>query len=95
MNLEKTKTKRVKLRVFRSAKHISAQIIDHGRVLIGSNDFDLIGTKMDRAKSVGMKIAKLAHKRHITHVFFDRTKYKYHGRVKALAEGARANGLVF
>lgn len=53
------------------------------------------GTKMEKAKQVGLEIAKKALEQKVTEVIFDRNGYKYHGRVKAMAEGAREGGLKF
>ena len=73
-----------RLDVFRSAKHIYAQIID-----------DTNGVTLCAAKKVGMAIAKKAADKGITEVVFDRGGYIYHGRVKELAEAAREGGLKF
>ncbi len=92
---------RSRLSVFRSNKHISAQIIDdnQGKTLISFNDSGLKikkkMTKTEIAREVGQEIAKQALKKEIKQVVFDRGKYRYHGRVKALAEGARKGGLKF
>ena len=87
-----------RLCVFRSAKHIYAQLIDDdkARVLLKADDFEVKKAKsMEAAKQVGQLIAKKAIEKKITKVVFDRKGYKYHGRVKALAEGAREGGLKF
>jgi len=91
---------RPRLSVFRSAKHINAQIIDdaQGKTLASSSDFKLEtdGKKpVEVAALVGAYIAKVAKEAGVTKVVFDRGAYKYHGRVKALAEAARENGLEF
>jgi large subunit ribosomal protein L18 len=88
---------RPRLCVFRSLKHISGQIIDDesGRTLAMVNDQKLKGPKAERAKQVGEQLAAKAKTAKITTVVFDRGGYLYHGRVKALAEGARAGGLKF
>lgn len=96
-------SERPRLSVFRSAKHIYAQVIDDetGRTLAAasSNDKALRGTvdgdKTKRAKAVGEALAKVCKEKNITSVSFDRNGYKYHGRVKAVAEGAREGGLDF
>ncbi len=88
-----------RLDVFRSAKHIYAQIIDDeaGVTLASASsmdkDFTEYGGNIDAARAVGEKIAKVALDKGITEVVFDRGGYIYHGRVKALAEGAREGGL--
>ncbi len=97
-------TKRPRLSVFRSNKHIYAQIIDDekGKTLASARDTeikevkneDLSGKKV-KAFAVGELIAEKAKDIKIKEVVFDRGGYKYHGRVKALAEGARSKGLVF
>ena len=90
-----------RLDVFRSAKHIYAQIIDdvNGVTLVSASslekDFNVEGTKSDAAKQVGMNVAERAKAKGIENVVFDRGGYVYHGRVKALAEGAREGGLQF
>jgi large subunit ribosomal protein L18 len=93
--------KRPRLCVFRSTKHIYAQLIDDekGHTIASANDLELKGiekmTKIEKAKEVGKLIAKKAKEKNIEKVVFDRGGYKYHGRVKALAEGAREGGLKF
>jgi len=94
--------KRLRLAVFRSNKYIYAQIIDDekGYTLVAASDLSNSGDlsnlgKIQRAKEVGKILAQKALKKKITEVCFDRRKYKYHGRVKALAEGAREGGLKF
>lgn len=90
---------RPRLNVFRSSKHIYAQIIDDiaGVTLCAAStmdkDFENYGGNAEAAKAVGEKIAKIALEKGITEVVFDRGGYIYHGRVKALAEGAREGGL--
>ena len=89
-----------RLNIFRSLKHINAQIIDDtaGKTLVAASDLELKitkGRKADKAKEVGKLIAKKAQEKKIKKVVFDRAGYKYHGRVKALADGAREGGLKF
>lgn len=86
--------RRPRLSVFRSNKYIYAQIIDdeRGITLVEANSKSL---KIEKAKEVGKLLAKKAIKKGIKTVWFDRGKYKYHGKVKALAEGAREGGLNF
>jgi large subunit ribosomal protein L18 len=96
---------RPRLVVYRSAKHIYAQLIDDvsSKTLfgMGSNSKDiqtkLASTKgsVERSKAIGKMIAEKASGLKITNVVFDRNGYLYHGRVKALAEGAREGGLKF
>lgn len=93
---------RPRLSVFRSLKHIYAQIIndDEGRTLVAASSLSpeiqgLKGTKTEIARAVGRLLAQKALEKGITKVVFDRGGYKYHGRVKALAEGAREAGLIF
>ena len=89
---------RPRLVVFRSLKHITAQLVDDvsGRTLmtVGSTDL-LSGKKTDKSTEVGKRIAARAKDAGITKVVFDRAGYKYHGRVKAVADGAREGGLEF
>jgi large subunit ribosomal protein L18 len=92
---------RPRLCVFRSAKHIYAQIIDdvNGKTLVSAStmekDFTEYGGNADAAKKIGELVAKRALKAKIDAVVFDRGGFVYHGRVKALAEGAREGGLKF
>lgn len=92
---------RPRLNVFRSAKHIYAQIIDDtiGATLVSAStmdkDFDGYGGNIDAAKKVGEIVAKRAIEKNIKAVVFDRGGYVYHGRVAALADGAREGGLEF
>lgn len=87
--------------VFRSNRHIAVQIIDdtQHKVLLGissANDKKVTNKKkIDTAKEIGLRIGKLAIEKGITQVAFDRAGYRYHGRVKALADGARETGLKF
>lgn len=90
-----------RLCVFRSPKHIYAQLIndEKGITLVSANDKELKKpakpNKIVIAQEVGKLIAGKAIKNKIEKVVFDRGGYKYHGRVKALAEGAREGGLKF
>ncbi|MBU1088326.1 50S ribosomal protein L18 [Patescibacteria group bacterium] len=89
-----------RLSVFRSNKHILAQIIDdkHGKTLVFFSSQKLKNSKINKieqAKLVGEKIALLALKKNIKKIKFDRGCYKYHGRVKALADATRQGGLIF
>ena len=91
-----------RLNVFRSAKNITVQIIDdeQGVTLVSASSMDKDlklsnGGNVEAAKKVGEAIAKKAVKAGITKVVFDRGGYLYHGRVQALAEAARENGLEF
>jgi large subunit ribosomal protein L18 len=94
---------RPRLSVFRSLRNISAQIIDdtqhHTLVSASSLDKDLGAddkklTKVELSRLVGASIAKKASEKGISRVVFDRGGYKYHGRVKNLAEAAREEGLI-
>jgi large subunit ribosomal protein L18 len=93
---------RPRLSVYRSGKHIYAQIIDDaaGATLVAASthekDAGLTKTyNIDAATAVGKKIAERAAAKGVKQVVFDRGGYIYHGRVKALAEAARAGGLEF
>lgn len=96
-------TSRPRLAVFRSLKHIYAQVIDDttGNTLVAASDSEpslreqTSGSKTDGAKMVGEAVAKRALERGINQVVFDRGGFLYHGRVKALAEAARGAGLEF
>ena len=94
---------RPRLVVFRSLKHIYAHLVDdtRGRMLLGVADRSegvaaaSGGGKVGRGFAVGLALAERARKEGITRVVFDRAGYAYHGRVKAVAEGARKGGLEF
>lgn len=91
---------RPRLNVFRSLNHIYAQVIDdtQGHTLVAASTQDSgVGesAKMQQAKAVGQLVAERAKAAGITKVVFDRGGYLYHGRIKALAEGAREGGLDF
>ena len=96
---------RPRMVVYRSNKHISAQIVDdlNHRTITGCSTLSpgikdkLSGakTKIDSAKTVGEYIAVLAKEKGIERIFFDRNGRKYHGRIKALADSARSGGLLF
>ncbi len=92
---------RPRLSVFRSNKHIYCQLIndEKGHTIISASDRELKNSKaknkIEIAFEVGKLIAKKAKKLGIEKIVFDRGGYKYHGRVKALAEGAREGGLKF
>ena len=92
---------RPRLNVFRSLNHIYAQIIDdvNGNTLVAASsvekDFGATGGNCEAAKKVGQLVAERALKAGIENVVFDRGGYVYHGRVQALAEGARESGLKF
>lgn len=89
-----------RLNVYRSLKHIYAQLIDDtvGKTLVFANESEIKAKKakkIDKAKELGLLLAKKALEKKISHVVFDRAGFKFHGRVKAVAEGAREGGLKF
>ncbi|MBI4080193.1 MAG: 50S ribosomal protein L18 [Candidatus Levybacteria bacterium] len=91
-----------RLSVFRSNKYVYAQIIDDktGKTIVAvtQKNVEKAGekiTNIEQAKRVGQEIAKVALQKKIKEVIFDKGSYAYHGRIKALAEGAREGGLVF
>lgn len=90
---------RPRLSIFRSATHIYAQIIDDeaGVTLCSASDLKISDkmTKVELAKKVGTQIAEVAQAQKIKNVVFDRGGFRYHGRVKALADAAREAGLQF
>ena len=98
-------TERPRLVVFRSTKHIYAQIIDdsQGRTLVAASSAKLGSTKSEdkagrktvAAREVGRIIAEAAKQQGVQKVAFDRAGYLYHGRIAALADSARKNGLEF
>lgn len=85
-----------RLVVFRSLRFTYAQLVDdaNGKVIVAAHDMKAKkGTKIERAAEVGKELAEKATKAGIKACVFDRNGYKYHGRVKAIAEGAREGGL--
>jgi len=87
-----------RLTVFRSLNHISAQIIDDEAQKTLANASTLkskVKASVDTATKIGKEIAKTALELGITQVVFDRAGYRYHGKIKAVAEGAREEGLKF
>ncbi len=93
-------TSRLRLSVSRSNKGIYAQIIDDakGITLVGIGQKavkDTKGTKTEKAFALGELIAEKAKEKKVTAIVFDKGAYRYHGRVKAVAQGARKGGLVF
>lgn len=92
---------RPRLCVFRSNKHIYAQIIDDekGRTLVSASDLEIKDSKKDKktdlAQKVGQLIAQKAKEKKIKTVVFDRGGFRYHGRIKTLADEARKQGLQF
>lgn len=96
---------RPRLVVFRSLNQIYAQLIDDvsGKTLVSASsnsqgisaEIAVAKTKTEKSKAVGKFLAESAKKKKISRVIFDRSGYLYHGRIKALAEGAREGGLEF
>ena len=91
---------RPRLTVYRSLKHIYAQIVDDigGVTLTAASTAEAKlakGSDVEAAKQIGTRIAEKAKAAGIAQVAFDRNGFKYHGRVKALADGAREGGLAF
>jgi large subunit ribosomal protein L18 len=88
---------RPRLVVYRSLKHIYAQLVDDvaQRTLMTVTDNGFEGKKVEKSFEVGKKIAAKAKEAGVTKVVFDRGGYLYHGRVKAVADGAREGGLEF
>ena len=95
---------RVRLTVHRSSKHIYAQVIDDtkGVTLVSASSLEKAqreagktGADIDAAKAVGKLVAERATQKGIKNVVFDRGRYMYHGRIKALADAAREGGLSF
>ena len=88
---------RPRLVVFRSLKHIYAQLVDDttSKTLATVSDQKLTGKKSEKSTEVGKLIAQKAKDAGFSSVVFDRAGYRYHGRVKAVADGAREGGLEF
>jgi large subunit ribosomal protein L18 len=103
-NVRRAAGERARLSVFRSSKHIYAQLIDDasGRTVVSASSLEKdmrgalkTGANIEAAKAVGKLIAERASTKGIKRVVFDRGGYLYHGRVKALADAAREGGLDF
>ncbi len=90
---------RPRLAVFKSNKAVYAQLVDDskGHTIAAANSIELGATasNIDSAKQVGAKLAERAKAAGVATVLFDRSGYQYHGKVKALADGAREGGLKF
>jgi large subunit ribosomal protein L18 len=104
LQLQKRANTRPRLSVFRSSKHIYAQLIDDvaGNTIVSASSLEKdlrdglkSGAGKDAAGKVGELVAKRAVAAGVTEVVFDRGAYKFHGRVKALADSARESGLSF
>ena len=101
-SIKEAATGRERLTVFRSSKHIYAQIIDDlkGATVAAASSLEKdmrskTGANVDAAKAVGTLVAKRAIEKGVDSVVFDRGGYLYHGRIKALADAAREGGLKF
>ena len=95
-------TGRLRLSVHRSSKQIYAQIIDKGETLVAASTLEKsnretlrTGANVEAAKAIGEQLARKAIEKGISEVVFDRGQFMYHGRIKAVAEGAREGGLKF
>ncbi|MCP5061317.1 MAG: 50S ribosomal protein L18 [Ignavibacteriae bacterium] len=98
-------TERPRISVFKSLNQVYAQIIDdtNGTTLVSestlskslASDLKKSTGKIEKSKIVGNSLAKKAIEKGITNIVFDRSGYKYHGRIQAIAEGAREGGLKF
>ena len=98
--LKKVNTERFRLTVFRSTRNISAQIIDdkNNKTLVSASSIKEKNTnkkKADLSLLVAESLAKKAMEKKITKIYFDRGRYKYHGRIKIFAEALRKGGLIF
>ena len=100
--LKKVKVDRYRIAIFKSLKNISAQIIDDkiNKTIVSASSMEKDlkkekKNKTDLSKLLGEVLAKRASEKKIDKVYFDRGGYKYHGRIKALAESLRKNGLSF
>ena len=99
--LKTVNTERFRLSVYRSSRNISAQIIDdrNNKTLVSASSINYKAAdksnKTSSSNYIAGILAKKALEKKITKVYFDRGKYKYHGRVKIFAEALRKNGLIF
>ena len=101
-NIRRAANGRARLSVFRSSKHIYAQVIDDlkGATVAAASSLEKdlrskTGANVDAAKAVGKLVAQRAIEKGVKSVVFDRGGYLYHGRIKALADAAREGGLQF
>jgi large subunit ribosomal protein L18 len=103
-NVKRLSKGKPRLSIFRSGRHVYAQIIDDlaGRTLVAASSVDKelrgklkTGADKEAAAAVGRTVAERAVKAGVSQVVFDRGGYRYHGRVKALADAAREGGLKF
>ena len=99
MNKQIKKVRRPRIVVFRSNKYLYAQLIDDTKgvtiAAVHPKEIEKGAKGLQAAQALGQLLAQKAKKHKVTVVVFDRNGYKYHGNVKALAEGARAGGLQF
>ena len=98
--LKKVNSQRPRLTVFRSSRNISAQIVDdkNNKTLVSASSFKEKNTnkkKTDLSLLVAEMLTKKALEKKITKVYFDRGRYKYHGRIKIFADALRKGGLIF
>ena len=97
--LKKVNSERLRLTVFRSSRNVSAQIIDdkNNKTLVSASSIKEKNTnkKIDLSILVAENLAKKAKEKKITKIYFDRGRYKYHGRIKIFAETLRKSGLIF
>ena len=98
--LKKVNKERFRLSIYRSARNISAQIIDdkNSKTIVSASsikDKNNKKKKADLSLGVAEILAKKAMEKKITKIYFDRGKYRYHGRIKIFAETLRKNGLIF
>ena len=97
--LKKVNSERFRLTAFRSSRNVSAQIIDdkNNKTLVSASSIKEKNTikKADLSILVAEKLAKKAKEKKITKIYFDRGRYKYHGRIKIFAETLRKSGLIF
>ena len=97
--LKQVNSERFRLTVFRSSRNVSAQIIDdkNNKTLVSASSIKEKNTnkKADLSILVAEELAKKAKEKKITKIYFDRGRYKYHGRIKIFAETLRKSGLIF
>tara|TARA_Y100000590_G_scaffold75891_1_gene83937 strand:+ start:1789 stop:2133 length:345 start_codon:yes stop_codon:yes gene_type:complete len=98
--LKRVNSDRLRLTVFRSSRNLSAQIIDdkNNKTIVSASSIkekDVKKKKTDLSSTVAEILIKKATEKKITKVYFDRGRYKYHGRIKVFAEALRKGGLIF
>jgi large subunit ribosomal protein L18 len=93
----KRRSDSLRVSIFKSLNHIYAQVIDDVNAKTvascSTKEVESVGTKIEQAHKIGLELGKKIKEKNLTSLVFDRGSYKYHGRVKALADGLRESGI--